>query len=31
VLVGVAVDVLDAARQQRRGPLDAMLQGARQV
>jgi hypothetical protein len=28
VLVGVAVDVLDAARQQRRNPQDAMLQGA---
>jgi hypothetical protein len=28
VLLGVAVDVFDTARQQRRSPLDAMLQGA---
>lgn len=28
VLIGVAVDVVDVARQQRRSPQDAMLQGA---
>jgi hypothetical protein len=28
VLLGVAVDVFDTARQERRSPLDAMLQGA---
>jgi len=31
VLLGVAVDVFDTARQQRRSPLDAMLQGARRL
>jgi hypothetical protein len=31
VLLGVAVDVFDAARQERRNPLDAMRQGASHV
>jgi hypothetical protein len=31
VLLGVAVDVFDTARQQRRSPLDAMLQGSRRL
>ena len=31
VLLGVALDVFDTARQARRGPTDAMLQGAWQM
>jgi hypothetical protein len=31
VLLGVAVDVFDTARQQRRSPMDAMLQGSRRL